>query len=408
MPTADSRAEEWAQFRGPNGQGRSDARGLPLRFSETENVVWKTPIAGKGWSSPVILGNDIWMTTSIDSGKSLRAVCVDLNSGSIKHDVEAFAPKEPLAINEKNSHASPTPVVEQGRVYVHFGAMGTACVDAESGEVLWRNNEHVIDHKEGPGSSPVGFENLLIFNCDGQDKQYVVALHKKDGSLAWSTNRSAPLRAKIDFRKAYATPTIITVDGKHQQLVSTGADQVQGYDPRTGRELWQVRYVGFSNVPIPLFADGLVYLCTGYMTPELWAIKPDGSGNVTETHVVWKFKKQVPANSSPVYADGRIYFTSDKGVATCIDAKEGTQVWQQRLGDNYSASPLYADGRIYFCNEGGKVTIIEAGPKYKVLATNQLEGRFMASPAVHGKSLILRTDTHLYRIEESTAAVGQK
>lgn len=400
-------AENWWQFRGPNGQGRSEARGLALTWSETENVAWKTPIPGKGWSSPVILGNDIWMTTALDGGKSLQAICVDLESGSIKHDIEVFTPDDPVPINEKNSHASPTPVVEPGRVYVHFGAMGTACLDATTGDILWRNNEHAIDHKEGPGSSPILFENFLIFNCDGQDKQYVVALHKQDGSTAWRTDRSAPFREKIDFRKAYATPILIAVNGQ-EQLLSPGADQVQSYDPRTGRELWQVRYKGFSNVPLPLFVDGMIYLCTGYTVPELWAIRPDGSGNVTDTHIVWKFKRQVSSNPSPVFVDGRIYMAGDRGVATCVDAKDGALVWQERLGDNYTASPLYADGRIYFASEGGKVTVVEPGAKYKVLATNQLDGRFMASPAISGDSLILRTDTHLYRIRGSaaTAAAG--
>ena len=398
---------DWRQFRGPNGQGRAETRGLPLTWSETENIAWKSPIPGKGWSSPVVLGNDIWITTALDGGKSLRAVCVDLDSGAMRHNVEVFTPTEPVSINEKNSHASPSPVIEPGRVYVHFGAMGTACLDAGSGRVLWRNHELVIDHKEGPGSSPILFEDLLIVNCDGQDKQYVVALDKRSGEIVWKTNRSAPFREQADFRKAYSTPIVIQVDGR-RQLISAGADQVQSYDPRTGRELWRVRYQGFSNVPVPLFEDGMVYLCTGYTAPELWAIRANGTGDVTETHVVWKFKRQVPSNPSPVLWEGRIYLAGDRGVATCVDAKTGALVWQERLGDNYTASPICAENRIYFASEGGKVTVVEPGAKFRVLASNLLDGRMMATAAVAGNSLIFRTADHLYCVQRSPGAAASR
>ncbi len=402
------RADEgWTQFRGANGQGHATTQGIPLTWSETENIAWKTAIPGKGWSSPVVLGKQVWLTTALDGGKSLRALCVDLDSGAVQHNVEVFTPAEPVPINEKNSHASPSPVVEPGFVYVHFGAMGTACLDTKNGQVLWRNNELVIDHKEGPGSSPILFENLLIVNCDGQDKQYVAALDKRTGQSVWKTPRTGPFRAKIDFRKAYSTPAVFEVNGQ-PQLISAGADQVEAYDPRTGRELWRVLYQGFSNVPVPLFHDGIIYLCTGYTTPELWAIRADGHGDVTETHVLWRFKRQVSSNPTPVYLDGRIYLAGDRGVATCVDAGNGAAVWQERLGDNYSASPICVDGRIYFANEGGKVTVVEPGSKFKALAANQLEGRFMATPAVGPNCLILRTDSHLYCVRSSlTSATGR-
>jgi outer membrane protein assembly factor BamB len=262
------------------------------------------------------------MTTAARRRQVVTRVGVDLESGAIRHNLEVFKPAVPVPINEKNSHASPSPVVEPGHLYVHFGAMGTACLDTGDGRVLWRNNDLVVDHKEGPGSSPILFENLLFVNCDGQDQQYVAALDKRTGKPIWRTNRSAPFREKPDFRKAYATPVIIQVDGK-PQLVSPGADQVESYDPQTGRELWRVRYQGFSNVPVPLFQDGMIYLCTGYTTPELWAIRANGSGDVTDTHVVWRFKKQVSSNPSPVLVGGRIFLAGDRGVATCVDAKEG-------------------------------------------------------------------------------------
>jgi len=397
--------DDWRQFRGPDGQGEARADDLPLTWSETENVAWKTPVPGKGWSSPVVLNGQVWMTTALDGGKSLRAVCLDFDGGQILHNVEVFAPDNPVPINDKNSHASPTPVIEPGRVYVHFGAMGTACLSTKDGSIVWRTTNLVIDHKEGPGSSPILFEDLLIVNCDGQDQQYVTALDKRTGKPVWRTDRSAPFREKPDFRKAYSTPVVIEVNGE-RQLLSTGADQVQAYDVRTGRERWRVRYHGFSNVPVPLIDDGIVYLCTGYTAPELWAIRTDGEGDVTNTHVLWRFKRQVSANPSPVLVDGRIYLAGDRGVATCVDARSGELVWQERLGDNYTASPLYADGRIYFASEGGKVTVIEPGDRFRVVASNQLEGRIMASPAAVGRSLIVRTEQAVYRLQKPARAAS--
>jgi outer membrane protein assembly factor BamB len=269
--------------------------------------------------------------------------------------------------------------------------------------VLWKNDGLNLDHKEGPGSSPILFEDFLIVNCDGMDVQYVVALKKSTGEIAWKTNRSAPLRDNPDFRKAYSTPLVIDANGR-PQLISVGADQVQAYDPRTGEELWQARVRGFSTVARPLFADGVVYVCSDYGRPELWAIRTDGRGDVTQTHVLWRFARQVPASPSPLLVKGRIYMASNGGVATCLDAKTGEQLWQERLGGNFSASPIYAGGRIYFANEDGLVTVIRPGDEFQVVASNQLDGRFLASPAVIDGALLLRTDAHLYRVEESAAS----
>ncbi|MEW4529782.1 PQQ-binding-like beta-propeller repeat protein [Maioricimonas sp. JC845] len=392
--------DAWPQFRGPDGQGHVSSDNIPLEFGESENLTWKTAIPGTGWSSPVVLGDQIWMTTALDDGHSLRAVCVSRDDGSILHDVEVFTPAAPCPINTKNSHASPTPVVEPGRVYVHFGTMGTACLDTETGKILWKNESLVLDHKEGPGSSPVLYGDLLIVTCDGMDVQYVTALNKATGEPVWKTERSAPLHNRPDFCKAYATPLIVSIDGK-DQLISPGAHQVHGYDPATGDELWHVRYFGFSNVPRPLFdsESERIYLCTGYLKPQLWAIDPHGEGNVSDTNVLWKVDKQVPGRPSPILVDGRIYFVHERGVATCVDAETGEIVWRDRMGGNYSASPIAVGNRIYFSSEEGKVTVIEATDEYRILAENQLDAALMASPAVAGDSLFLRTATHLYRFD---------
>ena len=400
-------AENWPEFRGPTGQGHADAANLPLRWSETENVTWKTPIPGQGWSSPVTLGDQIWMTTATNEGHSLRAVCVNRDSGRLVHDVEVFHLDDPPLINPKNSYASPTPAIEAGRLYVHFGTFGTACVSTESGDVMWTNRTLTLDHKEGPGSSLALVGERLIFNCDGMDVQYIVALDKRTGQIDWKTKRSGKMHENIDFRKAFCTPLVIDVDGR-QRVISPGAHHVYAYDLETGEELWFVRYPGFSNVPRPLYGRGLLYICTGFTSPELWAIRPGGRGDVTATHVVWTTNRQVPSASSPILIDNHLYMVSDKGIATCLNAETGQVIWAERIRGNYSASPIDASGRIYFCSEEGRTYVLRPGESFELLATNELDGRLMASPAVVEEALYLRTDTHLYRIEQKDGRTSQR
>ncbi|MBX9787290.1 MAG: PQQ-binding-like beta-propeller repeat protein [Pirellulales bacterium] len=401
-------AQEWPQFRGPDGQGHTSAANLPLTWSQSENIAWKTPIEGRGWSSPVVGDGRIWLTTAIDEGRSLRAVCVELSSGKIVRDIEVFKIANPPTLNAKNSPASPSPVLEGNRLYVHYGTSGTACLDAATGKVLWRNQELKLDHKEGPGSSPIVWRDLLIVNCDGTDVQYVAALDKRTGQLAWKTNRRLPISDTPDYCKAYCTPLVVRLANGSEELISPGASRVIAYDPATGRELWYVNYEGFSNVPKPLFDNGLVYICTGYMQPQLWALRPGGEGDVTASHVVWKMTKQAPANPSPVLVDRELYVLSDQGIMTCVDATTGSELWRKRLPGGYSSSLLAAPGRIYAFNEDGVTSVLAAGRKAELLAENTLDERIMASPAIVGDALVLRTAGHLYRIEagaKQTAAV---
>jgi outer membrane protein assembly factor BamB len=384
------RAQDWPQFRGPDGQGHSDATGLPLTWSETENVAWKTAVPGLGWSSPVIRGDRIWLTTAVDEGHSLRAVSIDRTSGRIVHDVEVIQVDDPGSIHSKNSHASPTAILDGDRVFVHYGAFGTACVSAD-GKVLWRNTELDYAHNHGPGGSPVLYDDLLIISCDGTDVQFVVALDKATGKIRWKKDRDGPM--------AFCTPLVIRVNGA-DQVVSPGGDQVVAYDPRTGDEIWRCRYDGYSVVPRPVFGHGLVFFSSGYNNPVLYAVRADGQGDVTETHVAWSFSRQAPHNPSPLLVGDELYTVSDRGMATCLDAKSGEEHWQERLEGGYSASPLFADGRIYFLNETGACTVIAPGVEFEQLATNQVDGRTLASLAVYEKALYLRTDTHLYRIEK--------
>ncbi len=389
----------WPQFRGPTGQGIAVGASLPVSWSERENVVWKTPLEGAGHSSPVIWGDQVWVTTASTDGKKLGAYGLNRETGQIVHRVIVFQPRDVLEIHQDNTYASPTPAIEAGRLYVHYGRYGTACIDTSTGEVVWRNVEHAIEHQGGPGSSPVLFEDQLIFNCDGADQQYVVALDTQSGEERWRTERSAPFRDNPINKRAFASSLIVEYEGQ-PQLISPGADQVHAYDPRTGEELWHVTYVGFSTVPAPVAADGVAFVCTGFFDTELLAIRLDGRGNVTDSHIAWTYDKATPQTPSPMVIDDRVFMVSDKGIATALDATTGERDWLKRLGGNYSASPI-TDGRhIYFCSESGQTKVVSLGEQPDLVVTNKLTSRIKASPAVSGNSLYIRTDQALYRIEE--------
>ena len=384
-------AEDWPQFRGPAGQGVSAGKGLPLNWSDTQNVRWKTPLPGAGWSSPAIVDNTIWLTAATENGSSLRLLSLDAGSGKIGVNTEVFRVKDiGPGIHKKNSFASPTAIVQGDKIYVHFGFYGTACLNAK-GEILWKQTLK-YEPQHGPGGSPALFEDLLIFSCDGFDAQFVVALDAATGKVRWKTPRGKG-------NQAYTTPLIINVAGK-PQVISPGAHHAYAYDPKTGEELWYIEYGdGFSNVPRPVYAHGLVYICSGFFQPVLFAVKPDGRGNVTKSHVAWSHPRAVPLTPSPIVAADEIYMISDNGIATCLDAKTGKSHWQHRIGGNHSASPIAADGRIYFLSEEGECTVIAPAKEYIQLAKNTIDERTLASIAVSGKALYLRGDRHLYRLE---------
>lgn len=401
--------DSWPEFRGPRGDGHSDATGLPLRWSEERNVRWKTAIHGRAWSTPVVLGEQVWMTTATEDGKRMFAICVERDSGKILLDRKLFDVESPRPLgNPVNSYASPSPAIEAGRVYLSFGSYGTACLDTRTFRTLWERRDLPCNHFRGPASSPILFENLLILQMDGSDYQYLVALDTKSGKTVWKISRSTDFgdlgpdglpKADGDFRKAFNTPLVIRFDGA-VQMISPGAKAAFAYNPRDGSELWTVRHANHSSASRTVFGQGMVFINTGYRTAELWAVRPDGRGDVTDSHVVWKCRNSVPNRSSPVLVDGLIYMTSDRGIASCVEAMTGEQVWRERIGGSYSASALHADGRVYFFDEDGVTTVIRPGRRFEVLARNELESGFMASPAVAGRALYLRTRAHLYRIEE--------
>jgi outer membrane protein assembly factor BamB len=402
-------AENWPQFRGPDGNGHSDAHGLPLHWSETRNVVWKTPIHDRGWSSPVIYGKQIWLTSASKDSRELFVLCIDRDTGKIIRDWRLFDVAQPQFVHPFNTAASPTPVIEEGRVYVTFGSPGTACIDTKKFQVLWERRDIECNHFRGAGSSPILFQNLLLMHFDGSDHQFVMALDKQTGKTVWKTNRSIDFQdlnengkpaADGDLRKAFATPHVERINGRWE-MISLGAKAAYSYDPFTGRELWRVEERGQHSASTrPVVGQGMIFYPTGFSAGQLFAVRTGGEGLITDTHVVWKVTRGVSNKPSILLVDGLIYMIGDTGIASCIDAQTGEQVWQQRIGGEYSASPLYADGRLWFFSEDGTTTVLKPGRVFERVGENHLDEGSLASTAIAGKAFYLRTRTDLYRIQE--------
>ncbi len=407
----------WPEFRGPRGDGVSRSRGLPLTWSEGTNVAWKTPIHGRAWSSPVVWGKQVWLTTATEDGRELSVLCVDRDSGRIVHDRKLFEVGKPQFAHKFNTYASPTPAVERGRVYVSFGSPGIACLSARDASVLWERRDFECNHYRGAGSSPVLWKGLLFLNFDGSDHQFVVALDARTGKTVWRRDRSIDFKdlgpdglpeSEGDWRKAFATCQVARVNGL-MTLLSQGAKAFYAYTPRTGQELWRVEErTSHSAGTRPVVGKGLVYFPTGWSQGQTLAVRPGQRGEVVDANaetpagsqlaVVWKSKRATPKKPALTLVGDLLFGVEDGGVATCWEAGTGEVVWNERLGGNYSASPLAAEGRLYCFSEEGKTVVVAAERNFRRLAENELEDGFMASPAVAGKSLIVRTKSALYRI----------
>ena len=395
-------AADWPQFRGPAGDGRATAKNLPTEWNEAKNVAWKTEIPGRGWSSPSLVQNRLYLTTAVtaEGGSatgplSLRTRGVDAATGRIVWNVEVFEePVDAPRIHNKNSHASPTALVEKGHIYVHFGHQGTACLDL-AGKIIWKNDTIKYAPVHGNGGSPVLEGGLLIFNCDGGSGPFVVALDSRTGEEKWRFSR------KTDAPKqfAFCTPAVITT-GNKRQLITPGAGVVNALDTATGEEIWRVTYDGYSVIPKPVFGHGLVFLSTGYDSPTVMAIRPDGHGDVTDTHVAWESKPGAPHTPSLLLDGDELYMVSDRGVAVCLDAKTGDEHWQERVGGNYSASPLLADGKLFLQSEDGPAVVLKPGKTFEKLAETGFPERTLASYAVGENALFIRTEKNLYRVQQ--------
>jgi outer membrane protein assembly factor BamB len=417
--TASTATEgNWPQFRGPRGDGSTQNQGLPLTWSETNGVKWKTAVHGRAWSSPVVWGEQIWLTSASEDGRQLFALQLDVATGAIQRDIKLFEVEKPQFAHQFNTYGSPTPVVEEGRIYVTFGSPGTACLHTKTGRVLWERRDFECNHYRGAGSSPILHENLLVMNFDGSDHQFIVALDKQTGRTVWRKERSIDFKdlgpdgkpaSEGDFRKGFSTPHVAMLDGK-PVLLSQGAKAFYAYEPKTGRELWRVEErTCHSASARPASGQGLIFVNTGWSNGQLLALRPGEAGEVLDANadtpppgklqLVWKSKRNVPKKPSLQVVGDLLFGIDDGGIASCLEAISGKEVWRERVGGNYSASPLYADGRLYLFSEEGKATVLAAGREFKKLAENQLADGFMASPAVAGRALILRTKTHVYRVD---------
>jgi outer membrane protein assembly factor BamB len=395
-----ARAENWPEFRGPTGQGHYAGKGLPIAWSTTKNVIWKRPIPGSGWSSPVVQDGRIFLTTAVpvpgSKDQSLRALCLDTAKGTLLWQTKVFLQDGTKApgIHSKNSHASPTPLIDGKRLFVHFGHQGTACLDL-AGKVLWRNRELRYAPVHGNGGTPVLVEGRLVFSADGGDKQFVAALDPDTGKLIWKTDRKSEAYKRFSF----STPLVIAVDGK-KQIISPASDAVMAYDPADGKEIWRAKYDGYSVIPRPVAGHGMIFLSSGYERPSLVALRTGGTGDVTSTHLAWTVSKGAPHTPSPLLVGDEVYMISDGGIASCLDARTGKAHWQERIGGGFSASPLHADGRIYLQSEDGVTTVIRAGTTFARLAQSKLDERTLASYAVADGAIYLRTEKNLYRIQQ--------
>jgi len=394
---------EWPQFRGPASDGHAADGPLPVRWSNTENVRWKTLIPGLGWSSPVVHGGQVFLTTAIpqsgdDELQDLQLICLNLADGSVRFATTLFEQQAPVQMHKKNSHASPTPLVRDGRVYVHFGPHGTACTTLD-GKPLWKQT---LSYKpvHGNGGSPVLVGDTLVIACDGSDEQYVVGLDSANGEVRWKTARDTSPPKGFSFATPLVLPAAIS-GADRDQVICPGSDAVFAYDPATGETIWRFDYPGgYSVIPKPVFGNGLVYVCSGYDKPAVYAIKPDGSGNVTDTHLAWKLDRGAPHTPSLLLDGTELYLVTDRGVAACLNALTGEEHWRERLGGNFSASPLLANGLIYFQNETGEATVVQAGTEFMEISRNVLgDGeRTFASYGVAPGTLLIRSETSLYAI----------
>ncbi|WP_297089820.1 PQQ-binding-like beta-propeller repeat protein [uncultured Draconibacterium sp.] len=397
----------WTHFRGTNMNGHASVETAPLEWSNTENIVWKVPVKGHGWSSPVVYGKQVWLTSADKEGHEFYVVCFDLETGKLLNEQAIFTADDPQRIHGTNSYATPTPCIESGRVYVHYGSFGTACIDTKTFEVIWKREDMPCQHMQGPASSLILYNNKLIVHLEGTEDPYVAALDKNTGETIWKSVRPKEIYDLLEpvYRKSYQTPIVINVNG-NELLISNAANQCYAHDVNTGEVVWTITYGDDSTVSQPLYYNGLVYVNSGWLFEDgkpFWtrqyAVNPTGKGDVTQTHVKWTYEDEVPQIPTPVIVDGLMYMVHDRGMVTCLDAMTGEVIWKEKLRGNFNASPIYAGGNIYFINVKGFCTIIKPGDSFQKVAENDISETVKAVPAFVGDKMLLRTDKFLYAIK---------
>ncbi|WP_167605425.1 PQQ-binding-like beta-propeller repeat protein [Maribellus sediminis] len=407
VAACQNKTANWTHFRGSNMDGHAEVEKAPLHWSEADNVVWKVAVKGQGWSSPVVFGNQIWLTSAEEDGTQFYVCCYNLDSGELLLEKTLFTAEEPQRIHSTNSYATPTPCIEQGKVYVHYGTFGTACIDTKSFDVLWKREDLKCDHMQGPASSPILYKNMLIVHLEGTKDPYVVALDRNTGETIWKSVRPKEIYDPLEpvYRKSYQTPIVINVNGK-ELLISNSAYMCFAHDVNTGEVIWTITYGFDSTVSQPLYWNGLVFVNSGWIFEDnkpyftrQYAIDPTGTGDVTETHVKWMYEDEVPQIPTPVIVDGKMYMAHDRGMVTCLETMTGNPVWKEELKGNFNASPIYAAGNIYFMSVKGECTIIKPGDTFQKVAENDLDEIVKATPAFVGDKMIIRSDKNLYLIK---------
>ncbi|MEM9827418.1 MAG: PQQ-binding-like beta-propeller repeat protein [Planctomycetota bacterium] len=390
----------WPQFLGPEGTGVVDGnRGVPETWSSTKSIRWRTELPGSGWSSPVHDGTHVYLSAAIDgesedSAKRLVVQKLDLQSGALVATFPVFDQLDDrkYPIHSKNSHASPTLVIDGGQVIAHFGYQGTAALDFD-GKKLWENRELTFPPMHGNGGSPLVLGDQIVFTCDGAQRPFVAALDRRDGRVRWRTDRPVDARMKFSF----ATPAAFRIDDK-LQVIAPGSDCLCGLEPASGKLLWTFESPGFSVVPKAMRVGDTIVYCTGFMRPSLIAVDPGSAANGWQAREVWRVKRNVPKTPTPLLDGDGIVMVSDEGIVSRINAADGKVVYQKRLGGNFSASPIKVGTRIFLPAESGETTVIRSGNAYEKLATNDLGERTFATFAVVQDDLIVRTQQALYRI----------
>lgn len=403
---AESQQDNWTHFRGSDLNGISADQKAPVSWNDSTNIIWKANIEGSGWSSPVVFGNQVWVTSASDNGTQMWGICLDFNSGKQIYKIDLFQPDSVQSKHSINTYATPTPCIENGYVYFHFGTYGTTCIDTNNGKVVWKRTDLNCDHVQGPGSSPILYKNLIILHLEGVDVQYLIALDKNTGKTVWKTNRPIEVYEKLTpiGKKAYITPIIVNVNGK-DLLISNGSAVCIAYNPENGEEVWRFVEGEDSTIAMPITENGIVYFYPGFVTPtdgekytELLAVNPDGKGDITNTNVLWRFKSPILQLLTPLIKNGLIYTIDTRNMFFCLDAKTGQEVYSMKLKQKYNSSPVYAGENIYFTSVKGETLVLKAGNRLQVIAENKLPGEVYATPAILRNSILIRTDKQLYRI----------
>jgi outer membrane protein assembly factor BamB len=406
--TSKAQQDNWTHFRGSNLNGIATETKAPTVWNDSTNIMWKTDIAGKGWSSPVVYGNQIWVTTATDNGRKMLGICLDINSGKKLYELDLFHPDSVFSKHAMNSYATPTCAIEKGFVYIHFGSYGTACVNTATGATVWKRTDLKCAHVQGPGASPIIYKDLLILNYEGTDVQFLIALDKKTGKTIWKTDRSAEFNKPLDAigRKAYITPIVLNVKGV-DLLISNGSAVCNAYEVATGKEVWHIVKGLDSSVAMPFEENGTIYYYTSFLTQsaadryiELLSVNPDGKGDIAKSNVNWIIKSPPFQLSTPVIKDGLIYTIDASNTLSCLDAKTGKELYNKKLKSKFHSSPILANGNVYFNSVKGETLVIKQGKELQVVAENKLPGEVYATPAFVRNSIIFRNEKSVYRIAD--------